>query len=56
VWTWCNEEKTVAVMFSENGSTIVCGINIEPVASWLSAGNEPADYVPADDILSNPLA
>lgn len=48
MWVW-NEDKTGASTVYEDGSSQYCGINLDPLASWLAEGNEPESYVPAKE-------
>ena len=48
-WKWCNEEKVNAFTPTAEGGFMVCGINCEPLKSWLEDGNEPEPAeAPAD--------
>jgi hypothetical protein len=40
MWQWSNPEKQSAHREDENGFES-CGINCEPLKSWLEEGNEP---------------
>jgi len=45
MWTWANEEKNAAIYLATGEPSIYCGINVEPLAGWLTEGNEPEAYV-----------
>jgi hypothetical protein len=48
MWTW-NEDKTGATIVYEDGSCQYCGVNIDPLQSWIAEGNEPEPYVPLEE-------
>ena len=40
MWTWTNDNYEAAIYVTDEGVTL-CGINAEPLASWIAEGNEP---------------
>ena len=44
MWTWLDAEMTSAVCKNEEGFFITCGVNNEPLFSWLADGNEPNPF------------
>lgn len=47
MWRWSDEQHTYA-MFDGGDYAISCGVSLEPLASWLSEGNQPEPYIPAE--------
>ena len=45
MWTWANKEMNSAIYKATGEPSIFCGINVEPLATWLAEGNEPEAYV-----------
>jgi hypothetical protein len=44
MWTWIDKEKMAALYVVEDEESIFCGINVEPLLTWLAQGNEPEEY------------
>lgn len=51
-WTWANIEHTCASIFFEDGSGTTCGVNLDPLASWLAEGNKPKPYETNAELLT----
>ena len=45
MWTWADRQNNAAIYVATGEPSIFCGINVDPLATWLAEGNEPEPYV-----------
>lgn len=46
MWKWIDAEHTSASLEQEDGTVLVCGINMPPLLVWLEEGNVPEEWNP----------
>ena len=44
MWEWLDADNTYARRDNGDGTYCICGINCDPLASWLAAGNTPEPW------------
>lgn len=45
-WTWTDGTRQMANRQLDGGFFECCGVNTEPLMSWLAEGNEPEEWTP----------
>jgi hypothetical protein len=53
MWTWANIENSAAIYLATGEPSIFCGINVDPLASWIAEGNEPEAYLDDNEELDS---